>query len=276
MGEAYPRLTAAALGSVRTLTYKARDGVMIPAYLTLPPSSTGKGLPLVVFPHDGPAARDDYVFDWMAQFLASRGYAVLQPQYRGSTGFGEAWLKAGRQQWGAQMQEDVTDGVAALVEQGVADPHRVGIIGVGFGGYAALSGVAFTHKVFRCAVSINGISDMPGQLGYIRLHWGDYSQAFANWKNLLGSQFDKSAPEKSPHQLASLGGLNAPVLLLHAAQDTFVPPQQSESLAYVLKQWGKPVTFIKLDGDTHDLTRTASRTRVLSEIETFLDAHLLH
>ena len=123
IGEAYPELADVATGEVRTIEYAARDGARVPAYLTMPATGGEKSLPVVVMPHGGPESRDSHTFDWWAQFLASRGYAVLQPQYRGSTGFGDAWRRAGYHGWGGVMQDDVSDGVRYLVEQGIADPE---------------------------------------------------------------------------------------------------------------------------------------------------------
>ncbi|HKZ74747.1 MAG TPA: prolyl oligopeptidase family serine peptidase, partial [Steroidobacteraceae bacterium] len=140
VGEAYPALANVPLGEVRAFTYRARDGAEIPAYLTLPPGTADRGLPLVVLPHGGPESRDDFAFNWKVQFLATRGYAVLQPQFRGSTGFGEAHRRAGYRQWGGLMQDDVTDGVRAMVAQGIADARRVCIVGASYGGYEALAG----------------------------------------------------------------------------------------------------------------------------------------
>src|SRR6185312_7286448 len=174
----FPALANATLGEVRMLTYKARDGADVPAYLTLPPGSNGKNLPLVLFLHGGPESRDDYVFDWFAQFLASRGYAVLQPQFRGSTGFGDAWRKAGYRQWGLRMQDDVTDGVKALVEQGVADAKRVCIVGASYGGYAALAGAAFTPNLYKCVVSMSGPGDLAEFLKSRRKKFGADSDVY--------------------------------------------------------------------------------------------------
>ena len=158
----------AALGSIRITSFKARDGTQIPAYLTLPPGSEGKKLPLVVLPHGGPESRDWPQFDWWSQFLATRGYAVLQPQFRGSTGFGEAFRLAGRRQWGGLMQDDVTDGVQALISDGTADPGRVCIVGASYGGYAALAGATFTPQLYHCAASINGVSDLADMLQWVQ------------------------------------------------------------------------------------------------------------
>jgi len=272
IGEEYPALASATLGEVRMLTYKAHDGAEVPAYLTLPPGSDGKNLPLVLFPHGGPEARDDYVFDWFAQFLASRGYAVLQPQFRGSTGFGEAWRKAGYRQWGLLMQDDVNDGVKALVEQGVADPKRVCIVGASYGGYAALAGAAFAPDLYRCAVSINGVSDLPVMLSYESAHEGQESDAVAYWKNHIGPSTERAVIERSPSRAAAQ--VKAPVLLLHSTNDTVVPVTQSEIMSRAMNAVDKPVTLVKLAGDDHWLSQTTTRLQVLKETENFLKANL--
>jgi dipeptidyl aminopeptidase/acylaminoacyl peptidase len=274
VGEAYPSLANAKLGEVRMLTYKARDGVEVPAYLTLPPGSAGKNLPLILLPHGGPESRDNYEFDWLPQFLATRGYAVLQPQFRGSTGFGEAWRKAGYRQWGLLMQDDVTDGVKAMIEQGVADAKRVCIVGWSYGGYAALAGAAFTPDLYRCVVSINGVSDLPEMLSYefSRTANGDEADNVAYWRNHIGPATDRAVIEKSPARAATQ--VKAPVLLLTATNDTVVPSLQSEIMARALKILDKPVTLVQIKGDDHWLSQTATRLQVLKETEKFLQVNL--
>ena len=272
VGEEYPKLSGVTLGEVRAITYKARDGTLIPAYLTLPPGRTDKNLPLILLPHGGPAARDDYAFDWWAQFLASRGYLVLQPQFRGSTGFGDDWREAGSRQWGKRMQDDLTDGVKALVEQGLADAQRVCIVGASYGGYAALAGAAFTPEIFRCAVSVNGVSDLPMFLGYQRAHAGGESDSLAYWLDDIGAPSDPEVIAKSP--VRAVAQVKAPVLLIHAINDTVVPLFQSEKMADALTTAGKPVTLVKLDGEDHWLSKSATRVQVLKEIEKFLGASL--
>jgi dipeptidyl aminopeptidase/acylaminoacyl peptidase len=272
VGETYPALANATFGEVRPIAYKARDGISIPAFLTLPPGSTSTHLPLVVMPHGGPEDQDDYAFDWWAQFLASRGYAVLQPQFRGSTGLGEAWRKAGYKQWGKLMQDDVSDGVRAMIDQGIADARRVCIVGHSYGGYSALAGAAFTPELYRCAVSINGISDLPEYLSYVKRHWGEESGSFAYWEDHIGSPFDKEVIAKSPAKAAS--GVTAAMLLMHATQDTVVPINQSQAMARALNQAAKPATLIELDGEDHWLSRSETRERVLKELERFLAANL--
>ncbi len=149
VGEEYPALIDVKLGDVRAMTYAARDGAMVPAYLTTPPGSDGKNLPLIVLPHGGPETRDDYAFDWWAQFLAVRGYAVLQPQFRAQPASARRGKRPAAGNGVGLMQDDVTDGVKAMIAQGVADPSRVCIVGASYGGYAALAGAAFTPDVYR-------------------------------------------------------------------------------------------------------------------------------
>jgi dienelactone hydrolase len=268
VGEEYPALGAASLGERTVISYKARDGQAIPAYLTLPPKAARQHLPLVVLVHGGPESRDFPGFDWWSQFLATRGYAVLQPQFRGSTGFGEAFRRAGYRQWGGLMQDDISDGVADLVSQGIADPQRVCIVGGNYGGYAALAGAAFTPTLYRCAVSVNGVSDISEMLAY---HAHRHT-AVAYWQEHVGSQFDPVLKQKSPMHAAER--VNAPVLLLHASNDPVVPFSQSIAMAHALTVAHKSVQLVPLPGDDHWLSRSETRTRMLQEVEKFLAAHL--
>lgn len=272
VGEAYPALAGVPLGKMQATSYAARDGTRIPAYLTLPPGSEGKGLPLVVLPHGGPESRDEYDFDWFAQFLATRGYAVLQPQFRGSTGFGDDFRRAGYGEWGGLMQDDVTDGVKALVDQGVADPRRICIVGASYGGYAALAGVTLTPGLYACAVSINGLSDLPMAVGQTKMASGAESDSYAYWRKSIGPAHDAKLAERSPARRADETG--APVLLLHGVDDTVVPIAQSRKMAKALKDAGKPHEFIELPGEDHWLSNGATRIRVLQETARFLEAHL--
>jgi dipeptidyl aminopeptidase/acylaminoacyl peptidase len=272
VGEEYPSLVNAPLGEVREFTYKARDGYEIPAFVTLPAGAGDKQLPMVVLPHGGPESRDVRSFDWLAQFLASRGYAVLQPQFRGSTGYGEAHRKAGYRQWGRLMQDDVTDGVKALIEQGIADPKRVCIVGASYGGYAALAGAAFTPELYACAVSINGISNLSTLLTFEEAQAGEESDSLRYWKDHIGPKTSPEVLSKSPARAAT--NVRAAVLLLHGVNDSVVPIAQSREMASALKSLGKAHTLIELPGEDHWLSRSDSRTRVLTEMEAFLATHL--
>lgn len=272
VGEEYPALAGVTLGEVRVISYKARDGYEIPAYLTLPPGIEPKQLPLIALPHGGPQARDELGFDWLAQFLASRGYAVIQPQFRGSTGLGEAHAKAGYRQWGGLMQDDVTDAVKAMVEQGLADPDRICIAGGSYGGYAALAGAAFTPEMYACAISINGVSDLPLMLGYEKLTTGSESNSVAYWAEHIGSPTDENVIAKSPAR--AVKRIRAPILLLHGSSDTVVPPLQAQVMIKALQAAGKAHKFVELPGEDHWLSRSDSRIRVLTEMETFLAEQL--
>ena len=272
IGEAYPALDKVTLGTVRIITYAARDGAAIPAYLTLPPGLPPKNLPMVVLPHGGPEAHDTADFDWLSQFLAVRGYAVLQPEFRGSTGFGDAFRDAGRGEWGGLMQNDVTDGVKAMIREGLADPHRICIVGASYGGYAALAGAAFTPDLYACAISINGISDLPLLLGYEKGQFGTGSDSAAYWQREIGSQFDSKVSDRSP--VNSAADFKAPVLLLHSVDDTVVPILQSEEMAGALTQLGQPVMLVKLQGDDHWLSKSATRLEVLQDTDRFLRQYL--
>jgi len=272
IGEAYPGLDHVTLGAVRSITYAARDGTVIPAYLTLPPGRAPKDLPMVVLPHGGPESHDIPDFDWLAQFLAVRGYAVLQPEFRGSTGFGEAFRLAGRAQWGGRMQDDVTDGVKAMIRQGIADRRRICIVGASYGGYAALAGAAFTPDLYACAVSINGVSDLPALLRYEKAHSGSRPDTVIYWKEEIGSPFDSKVIDRSPVNAAA--AIDAPVLLLHAVDDTIVPIAQSQEMASALAALGKSVSLVKLEGEDHWLSNAATRREVLEDTDRFLRRYL--
>jgi dienelactone hydrolase len=273
VGEEYPALADVALGEVRTINYKARDGYEVPAYLTTPPGSAGKNLPLVVLPHGGPVARDEHgEFDYWSQFLAHRGYAVLRPQFRGSSGFGKAHEEAGRRQWGRLMQDDVTDGVKAMVTQGVVDAKRVCIVGWSYGGYAALAGAAFTPELYACAASINGVSDLPALLGAEKKSGGEESASYEYWSDHIGAPSDRAVIERSPYRYAA--NVRAPILLVHGEQDTVVLEQQSAMMERALRAENKEVRYVKIPGDDHALARSANRVRMLLELETFLATHI--
>jgi dipeptidyl aminopeptidase/acylaminoacyl peptidase len=272
IGEEYPALADVPMGTQEAVTYKSRDGLTIPAYLTTPPGREPKNLPLVVFPHGGPYARDDSGFDWWAQFLATRGYAVLQPQFRGSWGFGADLLRAGNRQWGRAMQDDISDGVRYAVDRGIADPKRVCIVGASYGGYAALAGAAFTPELYACAVSVSGISDIPSMAGFIKKRSGEESDELRAWKDLIGNPSDEDLARFSPAR--SVDTIRAPILLIHGTNDTIVPFSQSENFARLLKASSKNVQMIELPGEDHWLSTGESRLKLLTALEKFLAVHL--
>ena len=272
LGEEYPELKGVSFGPTRWITYKARDGLEIPAYLTLPPAgATGaRKPPLIVLPHGGPTARDDGDFDWLTQFLATRGYAVLRPQFRGSTGFGHAFEVAGRGEWGGKMQTDLLDGVAAVASQGEVDTSRVCIVGWSFGGYAALAGVSLHPEAYKCAASMAGISNLGLLLNEEEGDGGTFSL------HGLRSQISGASPEKlrATSPIRQLDAIRVPVLLMHGDRDSTVPYAQSRAMAEAMTAAGKPVEFVTFEGQDHYLLKSAPRTKLLETLGAFLAKNL--
>jgi dipeptidyl aminopeptidase/acylaminoacyl peptidase len=243
--------------------------------LTLPPKLPPHDLPLVVLPHGGPEARDSLRFDWWAQAFASRGYAVWQPNFRGSDGYGTDFRNAGFGQWGRKMQTDVSDGVAALAAQGFVDPKRACVVGGSYGGYVALAGVTLQHGLYRCAAAYGGVSDPKEMLREVRrLDAGDYHNLAAAevryWIEFMGasSATDPTLDTISPLQHAAEA--DAPILLIHGRDDTVVPKAQSEDMESALKTAGKPVELIELDHEDHWLSRSATRLQMLQAMVAFV------
>jgi dipeptidyl aminopeptidase/acylaminoacyl peptidase len=276
IGEDYPELKGAALGRTSWITYKAGDGLPIHAYLTLPPGAPDAGakLPLIVLPHGGPAARDDDSFDYLTQFFASRGYAVLRPQFRGSAGFGVGFERAGDREWGGKMQTDLTDGVAYLASKGVVDPHRVCIAGWSFGGYAALAGITLHPEAYKCAVAINGVSDLPLILGETQRNAGRESDAVHYWRRVIGDPrtVEQMMHDTSPAEQAGHAG--GPVLLVAGESDTTVPYEQSTRMLKALQDNAKPAELVTIPGDDHYFLHTEARTAMLKAIDAFLAKNL--
>jgi dipeptidyl aminopeptidase/acylaminoacyl peptidase len=267
----YPDLTAADLGTMKPYPYKARDGLTIPAYLTLPPGKPVKSLPLVVLPHGGPDERDGIGFDWWAQFLANRGYAVLQPNYRGSSGYGLAFTQAGLHQWGLKMQDDITDGVKQLIADGIADPKRICIVGASYGGYAALAGATFTPDLYACAVSISGVSNLGRLMTHETVIHGRRSGTVEYWDSRISgdsTQQDATSPALHADQV------RVPILLMHGRHDTTVPYDQSEEERDALQRAGKKVEFVTFDNDDHYLTLAETRIQMLTNLERFLKENI--
>jgi dipeptidyl aminopeptidase/acylaminoacyl peptidase len=272
VGEQYPGLVDQPEGTVRQFDYEARDKYRLFGYLTVPAGAAEKNLPLVVLPHGGPESRDTPDFDWWSQFLASRGYAVLRPQFRGSTGLGAEHRLAGRGQWGLRMQDDVTDGVKALIAQGIVDPKRVCIVGASYGGYAALAGAAFTPELYACAVSVAGVSDLPEMLAHEEKMAGEEGDSVYYWRESIGTRDDPRVGQKSPARYAR--SIRAPILLIHGSNDSVVPFEQSQMMANALQAAGMPHQLVTLESEDHWLSSAVTRTRLLSEIEKFLAANL--
>ena len=269
IGGLYQDLKPEDVSPVRPIRYQAADGLPISGYLTLPGGGPAKGLPLVVLAHGGPAARDTPGFDWWSQALASRGYAVLQANFRGSDGFGEAFLEAGFGQWGRKMQTDLSDGVRDLVRQGLVDPKRVCIVGASYGGYAALAGASLDPGVYRCAVSVAGPSDLRRMVVWTKGQNGVAAQRY--WTRFMGASDprDPRLDEISPALHADKVGV--PVLLIHGKDDTVVPLEQSQVMERALKAAGKPVETVIMPGEDHWLSRGETRLLMLKSVLAFLE-----
>ncbi len=250
------------LHPVKTIRYKARDGLEMAAVLTLPRGSAGKNLPLILMPHGGPSARDEEDWDWWSQFLADRGYAVIKPNYRGSTGYGTSFLRKAEGQWGLAMQDDLNDAVKALVDQGIADPKRVCVVGGSYGGYAALRAAQRDGKLFRCAVSFAGVSDLGRMVAYDSQFLG--GGAGKDWMKAQAPDFKAVSPLYHPEEFST------PVLIVHGKKDRRVPFKQSKLMADRLQAAGKPFEFVEQPEGDHHFTRGEDRLSFLKALEAFL------
>jgi dipeptidyl aminopeptidase/acylaminoacyl peptidase len=274
IGDEYRGIRPEDFNEVRTLSYPAADGTVIPAFLTLPRGVPARHLPLVVMVHGGPAGHDKPGFDWQAQAVASLGYAVLQPQYRGSDGFGRAHLEAGYGQWGRKMQTDLSDGLNGLAAQGLIDPARVCIVGDSYGGYAAMAGVTLQSGIYRCAISVAGVSDLRRLMMQTGADEGVRSLTTRYWRRFFGATragdpvFNAISPARHADRLS------APLLLIHGDIDTVVQPEQSRIMRNAARRAGKTVQLVTLKGEDHNLSRGATRVEMLRAIAGFLRANL--
>jgi dipeptidyl aminopeptidase/acylaminoacyl peptidase len=274
LAEDYPSIKAKQVGAAKIIRFKAADGLELEGVLTLPPRSSGKNLPLVVMPHGGPIGIHDTAgFDWWAQAFASRGYAVFQPNYRGSSGRGLEFERKGYGEWGRKMLSDIADGLGALAKDGVIDPKRACIVGASYGGYAALAGVTLQQGLYRCAASVGGVSDMTQLLARDSDRMGGRS-AGMRFMRLAVGQGPPAAPtlaEISPVRLAARA--DAPVLLVHGRDDTVVEIDQSRKMEQALKAANKPVEFVELPGEDHWLSKSATRTAMLKAVIAFVQKY---
>lgn len=251
LGEQKPWLKTARLAPMKPLSVHTRDGAAITAFLSTP-ASAGKGpLPLVVLPHGGPEIRDQLDFDLFAQTFAARGWLVLQPNFRGSGGYGRAFADLGRRRWGDRMQEDVEDCVAQVVASGLADPARIAICGASYGGYAALMGAIRKPDLYKAVVSIAGVTDLPDILAFSRSEDGTDSSAYAYWRRTIGDPKTDAAMLDGASPTLRAAEIKAPVLLIHGTTDRIVPPRQSRAMDKALKAAGKASELVEMKGAGH-------------------------
>ncbi len=263
----YPKLEDAKLAKTRASSYKARDGLTIPSYLTIPAGAEAKQLAVVVMPHGGPTSRDYIHYQPDVQFLASRGYAVFQPNFRGSTGFGDAHTVAGYREWGLAMQDDITDGARWLIDQGIADPDRIAIYGASYGGYAALMGLAKEPGLFRCGASLAGVTDLIGLLNDD--DW--YARSEEHNRPMIGSTWSDRGKLKAVSPVHNADKIKVPVLVAHGEADSRVHVKQAKSFADAMKDAGNPVELLIFDDEIHGLRDEGYRLRFYEKLVAFLD-----
>ena len=267
------KLNRAWLAPMKPVKYPSSDGLEIPAFLTLPKGVEAKNLPAVIVPHGGPWYRDSWGYNSFAQFLANRGYAVLQPNFRGSTGYGKKFIDSGNKQWGDKMQDDVTWGAKYLIAQGIADPKRIGIMGGSYGGYATLAGVAFTPDVYAAGVSIVGPSNLITLLESIPPYWEQIRKLFYE---RMG---DPNTPEgkaqllrQSP--LTAADKIKTPLLVIQGANDPRVTKRESDQIVIALRDRGFPVEYMVAPDEGHGFARPVNNMAMFASAEKFLAKYL--
>ena len=270
-----PELEGYNLAEMRPIEYRARDGLEIHGYLSLPPGVAPRNLPLVLHPHGGPWYRDYWAFNVWAQLLANRGYAVLQPNFRGSNGYGRKHLHAGDRQWGLTMQDDLTDAVKWAVGEGIADPQRIAIFGVSYGGYAALAGAAFTPDLYRCAIDLCGPSNLATCIKSFAPYWGIRSI----WNARVGNPDDPADREllANASPLFAADRIKIPMLIAQGANDARVIQSESEQMVAALEKNGGRVTYVLYPDEGHGfpgLVRPPNNLDFMARAERFLADHL--
>lgn len=266
IADRYSQLSSEQLADTQYLSYEARDKLKIDAYLTVPKGLEAKQLPTIIFPHGGPISYDSNDFDYWAQFFANRGYAVFRMNFRGSAGYGYEFMKAGLKSWGLEMQNDVEDGTRYLINQGISDPQRICIVGASYGGYAALMGAAMTPDLYRCAVSVAGVTDVA--------YLVKSSRRFTNYevvKEQIGDDFS-ALYERSP--VSKADKITIPVLLLHGDKDRVVKVQHSREMFDELKSRKKNVEYIELENGDHYLSNNDHRLTTFKALDKFLADNL--
>ncbi len=269
-----PQIDRAILGPVEKITYQARDGLLLTAYLTHPNDNETGPAPLIVMPHGGPEQRDMIAFNLHAQYFASRGFRVLQPNFRGSSGYGKAFAEAGYGQWGRKMQDDVDDAVHHVIGIGLVEDERICIAGFSYGGYAALTGAMRSPELYRCAVSVAGVSDLIEFLRYVREEDGADSKSYDYWVKAIGHPHDDRETLKEISPRLNVDKIIAPVFLAHGDADQTVPVEQSRAMRDALERSGGNVTYMELEKAGHGGWSFKHEVNYLNAVEVFLTEHL--
>jgi len=271
LAEGRPWIKEGDMASMKAVKYKSRDGLTIHGYLTLPKGVEAKNLPVVINPHGGPWARDVWGFNNEVQFLANRGYAVLQMNFRGSTGYGkEFWLK-GNKQWGKTMQDDISDGVAYLIKEGIADPKRVAIYGASYGGYATLAGITFTPDLYCCAVDYVGVSNMFTFMKTIPPYWEPYKAMFYE---MVGDPVKDSALLAAASPVFFVDKIKVPLFIAQGANDPRVNKAESDQVVEALKKRGIEVEYMVKDDEGHGFANEKNSIDFYTAMEKFFAKHL--
>ena len=267
------KLDRKSLATVQPVRYESSDGIEIPAYLTLPKGVEPKNLPVVIVPHGGPWGRDTWGYRGMAQFLANRGYAVLSPNFRASTGYGKKFLDAGNGQWGEKMQDDITWGAKWLVQKGIADPKRIGIMGGSYGGYATLAGVAFTPDLYAAAVAIVAPSNLMTLLDSIPAYWeAGREQMYKRMADPRTPEGKAKLAKQSP--LNSADKIKTPLMVVQGANDPRVNKRESDQIVIALRDRKFPVEYLVAPDEGHGFARPVNNMAMYAAAEKFLAKHL--
>ncbi len=268
-----PWLNSEALCHMEPIQYTSRDGLTINGYLTLPNNNSSQPYPLIVNPHGGPWARDTWHFNPEVQFLANRGYAVLQINFRGSTGYGKQFLEAAFKQWGKTMQNDITDGVQYLIEKGIADKNKIGIYGASYGGYATLAGLTFTPDLYACGVDYVGVSSLFTFMSSIPPYWEPYLEMMYE---MVGHPENDKALLASSSPLLHIDKIKAPLFVAQGALDPRVKKSESDQIVEALRAKNIDVDYMVKDNEGHGFSNQENRFEFYAAMETFLSKHLLN
>lgn len=271
LAEVSPWLKKDELSDMKPVSYESRDGLTIHGYLTLPKESTGRQVPVVINPHGGPWVRDTWGFNPEVQFLANRGYAVLQVNYRGSTGYGRKFWEASFKQWGRKMQDDLTDGVDWLIEQGIADPRRIAIYGGSYGGYATLAGLAFTPEKYACGIDYVGVSNLFTFMNTIPPYWKPY---LLMMYEMVGNPATEEALLQAVSPVFHVDKIKAPLLVVQGRNDPRVNINESNQIVEALQKKGVAVSYMVKDNEGHGFHNEENRFEFYRAMEDFLQLHL--
>jgi len=267
-------ITIGETATIQPMSYKSRDGNTLYGYLTIPPGSNGKHLPVVVFVHGGPASRVFRWFDPRVQALATAGYAVFQPNYRGSRGFGKHYMTAGWKNWGTgTLQNDITDGVRHLISEGIAQPEKIAIMGGSFGGYCALAGLAFTPELYAAGIDIFGISDLVSYLREVQ----DEQKPLQPMDRVMCGDINNPADLsrlKSQSPINFADKIHAPLLIYHGAKDDLIKPEQSDKIAAALIAKSKVVEYCRNQKEAHGFSTPEAEAGLYCAVLSFLNKHI--